>query len=58
MEEGNICGLCMEQGEMLSVDLYVDCLGFVGLLMKKVLNVLFRSYCEILFNDVVVVLLI
>ena len=55
-EKGNISGLRMEQGETLSADLYVDCSGFVGLLMKKALNAPFKSYRETLFNDAAVAL--
>ncbi|TPV57393.1 tryptophan 7-halogenase [Aestuariibacter sp. GS-14] len=55
-EAGNIRGLRMEQGDVLHADLYVDCSGFIGLLMKKALNAPFKRYRDTLFNNAAVAL--
>jgi hypothetical protein len=53
---GNISSLQTSDDETIEGDLFVDCSGFGGTLIQKVLEVPFRSYAENLFNDSAVVL--
>lgn len=55
-ECGDIVVLQLEGGEILLVDFFVDCIGFVGLLIDKMFKMLYVFYVDVLFNDVVVVL--
>ncbi|MDP2560043.1 tryptophan halogenase family protein [Psychrobium sp. 1_MG-2023] len=48
---GNIKTLHTSDGQAIDGDLFVDCSGFISLLMTKALGVDFHSYQELLFND-------
>jgi 2-polyprenyl-6-methoxyphenol hydroxylase-like FAD-dependent oxidoreductase len=48
---GNIASVSTSEGELLEADLYVDCTGFAGLLIDKLLATPFVSFAANLFND-------
>lgn len=54
--EGNISSLLTSDDELIEGDFFVDCSGFAGVLIQKVLKVPFQPYAENLFNDSAVVL--
>ncbi|MGQ8364303.1 tryptophan halogenase family protein [Glaciecola sp. 1036] len=53
-QNSQIQSLLLESGETLTADLYVDCSGFSGLLMKQALKANFISYSDTLFNNAAV----
>jgi hypothetical protein len=53
---GNISSLQTSEDETIEGDFFIDCSGFSGTLIQKVLEVPFRPYAENLFNDSAVVL--
>jgi hypothetical protein len=53
---GNITTLHTADDEEIEGDFFIDCSGFAGTLIQKVLEVPFRPYAENLFNDSAVVL--
>jgi len=55
-ENGDVRALKTRGGETIAGDFFVDCTGFVSLLMQKALGVGFRSFASNLFNDRAVVL--
>lgn len=48
---GNISDISTQNNGKLSAELFIDCTGFSGLLIRKTLNVPFFSYSDILLND-------
>lgn len=54
--EGDITQLTTKDGEILVGDYFIDCTGFVGLLLQQHLQVPFTSYRENLFNNAAVTL--
>lgn len=48
---GDINQLITSTGEAIDGDLFLDCTGFAGILMKKKLGVKFKSFKDNLFND-------
>lgn len=48
---GNISNLSTKNSGKLSAELFIDCTGFSGLLIRKALNVPFFSYSDVLLND-------
>jgi 2-polyprenyl-6-methoxyphenol hydroxylase-like FAD-dependent oxidoreductase len=50
-EQGAIASLRTEEGPTIAGDLFVDCTGFVGLLITQALKTPFISFQENLFND-------
>jgi len=48
---GDISSLTTEDGKMIEGDFYVDCTGFIGVLIQKTLKVPFVSFSDNLFND-------
>ena len=50
-DDGEIAGLCGEDGRQLSADFYVDCSGFRSLLVGKTLHSPFLSFEKSLFTD-------
>ena len=54
--DGNIAALLSEDGARIEADMFVDCTGFVSLLMQKTLGVKFESFKSNLFNDSAVVM--
>ena len=53
---GNIVSLLTDTGQTVAGDFFVDCSGFIGLLLQQALGVQFRSFSANLFNDSAVVL--
>lgn len=53
--DSGVSGLAMQSGRTLSADLYVDCSGFISLLLGKTLREPFISYKSSLFCDRAVV---
>ena len=53
---GNIASLVTADDETIEGDFFIDCSGFSGTLIQKILQVPFRPYAENLFNDSAVVL--
>ncbi len=53
---GDICGLQLDDGRLISGDFFIDCTGFRSLLLQQTLNVGFDSFSDNLFNDSAVVL--
>jgi tryptophan halogenase len=50
-ESGDIASLRMEDGEIVEGDLFVDCSGFVSLLLGKTLSEPFEDWSHWLLND-------
>lgn len=55
-DNGDICGLITDKGELISGDFFIDCSGFASVLMQKTLGVQFQPFRENLFNDSAVVM--
>lgn len=55
-ERGEIASIATEAGETITGDIFVDCSGFVGLLIQKALKTPFKSFGENLFNTSAVVM--
>lgn len=55
-ESGNINSVISDEGQEYAADYFVDCSGFVGLLIDKTLKVPFDDFSSNLFNDSVVVM--
>lgn len=55
-DNGDISSLHTRQGEQIFGDLYIDCTGFAGILMKKTLGIKFTSFKRNLFNDSAIVM--
>lgn len=55
-EDGEVAALVLASGERIEGDIFIDCSGFAGLLMRQALGVPFRSFKENLFNDAALVL--
>lgn len=53
-EAGLIDHLRVEDGRVISGDLFIDCSGFRSLILQQALKVGFRSYKDNLFNDAAV----
>lgn len=53
---GNITSLKLDTDQILSGDLFVDCSGFVSILLEKTLKVPFISFSDNLFNDSAIVI--
>ena len=54
--DGSIAALLDDGGGRIEADVFVDCTGFVSLLMQKTLGVTFESFKSNLFNDAAVVM--
>jgi tryptophan halogenase len=50
-EDGSITGVVTKEHGTLAGDLFIDCTGFVGLLIGKTLDVPFIDYTDMLFCD-------
>lgn len=55
-QDGDIAALRTREGDLIEGDFFIDCSGFSGLLMRRALEVPFRSFKSNLFNDAAVVL--
>lgn len=55
-EKGDIASVTTESGQQIAGDLFVDCSGFIGLLIQQSLKVPFKSFGENLFNTSAVVM--
>ncbi len=55
-ERGEIASVTTEAGETIHADFFVDCSGFVGLLIQKALKIPFKSFKDNLFNTSAVVM--
>jgi flavin-dependent dehydrogenase len=55
-ESGDLATLVTDKGDVIDADFFVDCTGFVGLLLQKTLKTPFVSYSNNLFNDAAVAL--
>ncbi len=53
-ERGSIASIGTREGETIAADLFVDCTGFAGLLIREALKTPFVSFAENLFNDAAV----
>ncbi len=53
-ERGDISGLQLDGGDLLSADFFVDCSGFASLMIGKALQTPFIGFGENLFNDAAV----
>lgn len=49
--DGQIKSLHTQSGESIAANFFIDCSGFIGLLIKKTLQVPFHSYEDFLFNN-------
>jgi tryptophan halogenase len=54
-DDSGVSGLMLASGQNVSADLYVDCSGFISMLVSKTLNEPFVSYKSSLFCDRAVV---
>ncbi len=54
-EAGYVSELCLEDGQRLAADLFVDCSGFRSLILGKKLGVRYVSYADALFCDTAVI---
>ena len=54
-DDNGIAGLVLASGQTASADLYIDCSGFVSMLLSKTLKERFISYASSLFCDRAVV---
>ncbi len=50
-EQGDIANLVDDEGNCIDGDLFVDCSGFKGVLIRKALKAKFKTFEENLFND-------
>lgn len=50
-DKGNISSLVMADGQQIDGDFFIDCSGFSGVLINKILDEPFISYKNNLFND-------
>lgn len=48
---GDIASVHSDKGEVFAADFFVDCSGFIGLLIQKALQVPFKKFADNLFND-------
>ncbi len=48
---GDIASVSSDTGEIFAADFFIDCSGFIGLLIQKTLQVPFKKFSENLFND-------
>jgi len=55
-DSGDIDALLTDDSRRIEGDFFIDCTGFVGLLIQKTLGVPFVSFSENLFNDAAVVM--
>jgi 2-polyprenyl-6-methoxyphenol hydroxylase-like FAD-dependent oxidoreductase len=51
MEDDQISGLLLDNGETVSADLYIDCTGFQSMLLEKAMKQEFLSFDDYLAND-------
>jgi len=50
-ENGNVVNVTTKEHGDLAADFFIDCTGFLGLLINKTLGEPFESYNDVLFND-------
>ena len=55
-EQGNVSYVDTKESGALHADLFIDCTGFLGLLINKTLDVPFIGYNDVLFNNAAVAL--
>jgi len=48
---GDIASVTSDDGQVFAADFFVDCSGFVSLLLQKALKVPFKKFADDLFND-------